>query len=139
LPAALVVLLACALGTLALVSRLHWEPFLAEIRASALYVENWHLAHAAVDYLAADDAPTPVRHFWSLSAEEQFYLVWPLLILAAAARGVRAIAAVLGTVTALSLAWSIWATATEPQVAYFVTPARAWEFGVGGLLALVAP
>ena len=41
--------------------------------------------------------------------------------------------------TALSLAWSIWATATEPQVAYFVTPARAWEFGVGGLLALVAP
>ena len=102
-------------------------------------MENWHLAHAAVDYLAGDDAPTPVRHFWSLSAEEQFYLVWPLLILAGAARGGRAIAAVLGTVTALSLAWSIWATATEPQVAYFVTPARAWEFGVGGLLALVAP
>jgi peptidoglycan/LPS O-acetylase OafA/YrhL len=139
LPAALVVLLACALATLALVSRLHWEPFLAEIRASALYVENWHLAHAAVDYLAADDAPTPVRHFWSLSAEEQFYLVWPLLILAGAARGGRAIAAVLLTVTALSLAWSIWATATEPQVAYFVTPARAWEFGAGGLLALAAP
>jgi peptidoglycan/LPS O-acetylase OafA/YrhL len=139
LPAALVVLLVCAVGTLALVSRLHWEAFLAEIRASALYVENWHLAHAAVDYLAADEAPTPVRHFWSLSAEEQFYLVWPLLILAAAARGRRAIAAVLGTVTALSLAWSIWATATEPQVAYFVTPARAWQFGVGGLLALAMP
>ena len=139
LPAALVVLFACTVATLGLVSRLHWEPFLAEIRASALYVENWHLAHAAVDYLAADDAPTPVRHFWSLSAEEQFYLLWPLLILAGAARGRRMIAAVLATVTALSLAWSVWATASEPDVAYFVTPARAWEFGVGGLLALAAP
>jgi peptidoglycan/LPS O-acetylase OafA/YrhL len=137
LPAALLVLLACTLATLAFVSRLQWEPFLAEIRASALYVENWHLAGAAVDYLAADDAPTPVRHFWSLSAEEQFYLVWPLLILAGASRGRRTVAGLLGAVTLLSLAWSVWATATSPEAAYFVTPARAWEFGAGGLLAFV--
>jgi peptidoglycan/LPS O-acetylase OafA/YrhL len=106
LPAAIVVLLACTVATIAFVPRLHWDPFLAEIRWSALYVENWHLANTAVDYLAADDAPTPVRHFWSLSAEEQFYLVWPVLILAGAAIGRRAIAVVLWAVTLRSLAWA---------------------------------
>ena len=136
LPAALVVLLFCTVATIAVVSRLHWEPFLTEISASALYVENWHLAGTAVDYLAADDAPTPVQHFWSLSAEEQFYLAWPLLVLAGAAGGLRTIAALLIAITALSLAWSVRATVTDPAAAFFVTPARAWEFGIGGLLAL---
>ncbi len=138
LPAALVVLLFCTLATLAFVARLHWEEFFQGIRASTLYVENWHLARVAVDYLAADNAPTPVQHFWSLSAEEQFYLVWPVLILAGAAIGRRAIAVVLWAVTLASLAWSVHLTAADPAVAYFVTPTRAWEFGAGGLLALAA-
>ena len=138
LPAALVVLLFCTLATLAFVARLHWEQFLQEIRASTFYVENWHLAREAVDYLAADEAPTPVTHFWSLSAEEQFYLVWPVLILAGAAIGRRAIAVVLWAVTLVSLAWSVHLTAADPAVAYFVTPTRAWEFGAGGLLALAS-
>ena len=136
LPAALLVLLVCTLATVTVVSRLQWEPFLAEITSSALYVENWHLAGTAVDYLAADNAATPVQHFWSLSAEEQFYLAWPLLLLAGAAAGRRTITAVLVAVTALSLAWSVYDTATDPARAFFLTPARAWEFGAGGLLAL---
>ena len=53
------------------------------MRASTTYGQNWHLAAAAVDYFSADNLPSPVEHFWSLSAEEQFYLVWPVLILAA--------------------------------------------------------
>jgi peptidoglycan/LPS O-acetylase OafA/YrhL len=139
LPASLVVLLACSVATIAFVARLQWEPSFEEIRASTLYVENWQLAYAAVDYLAADDATTPVRHFWSLSAEEQFYIAWPVLILAGAFAGRRAIAVVLAAVTVLSLAWSVHATATDPAAAYFVTPARPWEFGAGGLLALAVP
>ena len=139
LPASLVVLLVCTIATIAFVPRLHWDTFLEEIRASMLYVQNWHLAGTAVDYLAADDAPTPVRHFWSLSAEEQFYLVWPVLILGGAAIGRRAIAAVLWTVTLLSLAYSVHKTTTDPAAAFFVTPTRAWEFGAGGLLALAVP
>ena len=51
------------------------------MRASTLYVQNWQLAADAVDYFAAENGPSPVQHFWSLSAEEQFYLVWPLLLL----------------------------------------------------------
>jgi peptidoglycan/LPS O-acetylase OafA/YrhL len=142
LPAALTVLLACALVTILVVPQTRWAQFLAEIRASTAYVENWHLAAAAVDYLAAAHAPSPVQHFWSLSAEEQFYLVWPVALTAAALAAPRrfrrhALAALMGALALASLIYSIRHTANDPAAAYFVTTTRAWEFAAGGLLALL--
>jgi peptidoglycan/LPS O-acetylase OafA/YrhL len=139
LPAALTVLLVCALATIALVPETLWPQFLAEIRASGLYVENWRLAASAVDYFAATDGPSPVRHYWSLSVEEQFYLVWPVALGAAAVLGGRrrTLAAVMAAVVAASLAYSVAGTATNPVPAYFVTPTRMWELAAGGLLACV--
>jgi peptidoglycan/LPS O-acetylase OafA/YrhL len=139
LPASLLTLLVCAVGTIVLVPQVYWQQFLTEIGASTAYVQNWQLAADAVDYLAAENSASPVQHFWSLSAEEQFYVLWPLLILVGAWAGRRrlAIAGVLVTVTGLSLAYSISETASNPAAAYFVTPTRAWEFGAGGLLALI--
>jgi peptidoglycan/LPS O-acetylase OafA/YrhL len=146
LPAALVVLLVSSLATLLFVPQTNWQAFLRETVGSALYVENWLLASDAVDYLAADNVASPAQHYWSLSTEEQFYLVWPLLILCAtwlAQRSSRrpqlAVAGVLATVTAVSFGWSAWATVHATSLAYFATPARAWEFGAGGLLAVLAP
>jgi peptidoglycan/LPS O-acetylase OafA/YrhL len=145
LPAAYVVLLTTAVAVLAWVPRLLWEQFFGEILAAALYVENWTLAVNSVDYLAADNSPSPAQHYWTLSAEEQFYLAWPLLVLLAlwlATRGFvrlrdrrKAVFGMLALTTVGSLAYSLWVTATDPGWAYFVTPARAWEFGVGALLA----
>ena len=139
LPASLLTLFVCAIGTLALVPQLYWQQFLTEIGTSTAYVQNWQLASDAVDYFAADNRASPVQHFWSLSAEEQFYVFWPLLILVAAWTARRRLAAgiVLSVVTGLSLWYSISETAANPAAAYFVTPTRAWEFGAGGLLALV--
>ena len=145
LPAALVTLLACAVATMVLVPTHRWDAFLTEIATSAAYVENWQLAHTAVDYFARADGVSPVQHFWSLSVEEQFYLVWPLLLLAAVgltrgrSAGVRmgALAAAMTVLTAASLTWSILHTPADPEAAYFVTPTRAWEFGAGGVLALL--
>src|SRR6478752_6718310 len=150
LPASYLVLAVSAVGTLLFVPRLVWEQFFGEILGAGLYVENWVLAVNSVDYLAADNTPSPAQHYWTLSAEEQFYLIWPLLVLlgvwwARRRRRVpgstggggsrRAIFAVLAIATVASLAYSLWITATDPAWAYFVTPARAWQFGAGALLA----
>jgi peptidoglycan/LPS O-acetylase OafA/YrhL len=144
LPAALVTILVCAAATVAFVPVNYWGQFFAEMRASTAYVQNWHLASAAVDYMAAADGPSPVQHFWSLSVEEQFYLLWPVLIVAAIAIAGRrppsvrraALAAAMGAVTALSVGYSVVHTTHDPAAAYFVTPTRMWELGAGGLLAL---
>jgi peptidoglycan/LPS O-acetylase OafA/YrhL len=143
LPASLLVVLVSALGVVAFVPVTAWDQFFAELRASAAYVENWHLAAASVDYFALNDGPSPVRHFWSLSAEEQFYVLWPLLVVLAIflARRVRsprrAITSLLAVTTLVSLVCSIVLTASDPSIAYYATPTRAWEFGAGGLLALL--
>jgi peptidoglycan/LPS O-acetylase OafA/YrhL len=130
----------------------------SQIRASALYYQNWQLAWNAVNYLKADSAASPVQHFWSLSVEEQFYLGWPLLFLLAAlvaltagrterqteqsieqrrARGHHTALLLAGAIVAGSLWYSVYYTNVNPAGAYFVTTTRIWELGLGGLLALL--
>jgi len=142
LPASYLVLTVSAAAVLLLEPRLVWHQFFGEILAAGLYVENWALALNSVNYLAAQNTPSPAQHYWTLSAEEQFYLVWPLLVLIAlwlAARWSRGrlptLFAVLAVGTLASLGYSLWITAHDPSWAYFVTTARAWEFGAGALLA----
>ncbi len=135
LPAALVTLAVCAVATIVWVPLNDWPQFFAELRASTAYVQNWRLAATAVDYFAAAaSVHSPVQHFWSLSVEEQFYLVWPVLLLGACARR-WSVGLVMAALTLLSLGYSIRTTAANPAAAYFITPTRAWEFGAGGLLA----
>lgn len=142
LPAALLVLAVTAVATRLVAPVTQWASTAKEIIASALYVQNWVLAASSVDYLAADNAASPVQHYWSLSVEEQFYLIWPLLVLAAfwfaskrmlSGKAVMRVA-IIG-VFAISLIISVAATAAEPASAYFITPTRMWELAAGGLAA----
>src|SRR6266566_1568330 len=80
LPAALVVLVVTSLAWNAVATSVEREPIIGDVRSAALYFSNWHFAAQATDYFASTDAPSPVIHFWSLSAEEQFYFVWPALV-----------------------------------------------------------
>lgn len=144
LPASLLVLTLAAVATYAVVPRQLWKQFFSELAASALYGQNWLLAHNAVDYLASDNNPSPVQHYWTLSVEEQFYVILPLLMVAAILvlrrrHQLIAISAVLVAIVAGSFSYSVVETASNPAAAYFITPTRIWEFGVGALLALIAP
>jgi peptidoglycan/LPS O-acetylase OafA/YrhL len=116
---------------------------------AAGFAANFHFAARGVDYFSRGDPPSPVLHYWSLSVEEQFYLVWPLLLSLAlfglAFRGRRATSGrerrlrwlVVALATA-SLAWSIHLTATAPTAAYFSPLTRAWELGLGAATAVCA-
>ena len=122
-----------------------WEQWLNEVISSVFYFENWKLAGDSVDYLALSNSASPTQHFWSLGVEEQFYLVWPILVAIALLItrsamkniGRRTILLFFVVVTVLSLGYGIYETAVEPAVAYFSTPVRAWEFGTGALVAFV--
>lgn len=145
LPAALLVLAVSAVLVAVFLPYPRWLRNAAEIAASAGYVENWALAALAVDYSAVNAAASVAQHYWSLSVEEQFYIVWPLLLLGAVllARAIRAgVAAARAALTVVvvvavgSLLASILFTAASPSAAYFTTFTRAWEFAIGGLIAL---
>lgn len=109
------------------------------------FVANWRFAAEGTNPTAAIDAASPLLHFWPLSVEEQFLLVWPLLIIGITmiavrgawshARWLARLAAGMGVIVLASLAWALYETATSPTWAYFNTVGRAWEFGIGALLA----
>jgi len=145
LPAASLVLGATALMVWLWVPKVRWETTGGDIASAALYFVNWRLADRSVDYLAEDVTPSAVQHYWSLSVEEQYYFIWPVLLLGAVviARrfGIARRPALLGglAVVALpSLAWAGWMAVHSPERAYFVTTTRMWEFTIGAFVAIVA-
>jgi len=138
LPAALVAVSVITLVGLLLSAPLDRSELAADGAASALSLANMRFI-GSVDYFAATASPSPFLHFWSLSVEEQFYLVWPALILLLTWRGGglrRLIAALLIGVVA-SFALSLWLTDASPARAFYLLPTRVWQLGVGGLLALI--
>jgi peptidoglycan/LPS O-acetylase OafA/YrhL len=124
-----------------------WRDFGGDVVAAALYVLNWRLAARSVDYLAEDVAASPVQHVWSLAIEEQFYFIWPALIilaLAIAARRSRPVRQVAGIVLLVgvvvpSFVWSVVTSRVDPAAGFFDTRTRLWELGLGALVAIVAP
>lgn len=81
LPAALVVSVISLAGACLFLPVSRWTAIATETVAATLYIENWWLALQSVDYSAQNNAASTVQHYWSLSVEEQFYLVWPVFLL----------------------------------------------------------
>lgn len=147
LPAAFVVVLFSVLAMFLLLPESLWKNNLWQAVASMGYVQNWALAAQSVDYLAIGNDPTLFQHFWSLSVEEQFYLAVPLLLTGLMSvpllkRGSgdtkrRAAILLLAGIASLSFIYSVYLTIAAPEIAYFSTFTRAWEFALGGCLAVI--
>jgi len=158
LPAAALTLVATSLTSFYLLNFIRAEAVFHDALWAAFFAANIHFAQIGTNYFSTSALPSPLQHYWSLAVEEQFYLVWPALVMLVLARpttwrrgpkhaagpfvsktGVRRLVLVLGLCVVVSLIWSIRDTASNPTAAYFSTFARAWELGIGGLVALATP
>jgi peptidoglycan/LPS O-acetylase OafA/YrhL len=142
LPAATLVTVTVVVTAWIVMPSSEWARVASDATAGLLYVENWHLIGQSTNYLAQHQAPSPFQHYWSLSVEEQYYIAFPFLVLAATVIGRRfgrrqvAYAVSIGLLLAASLAVCISMTATNEPTAYLSTLTRAWELAAGGLLAV---
>lgn len=157
LPASAAVAAVTMAAAALLVPSLQVRAVIADGVTSTLYVGNYWFLARSVDYFGNRRPPSPFLHYWSLGVEEQFYLVWPVLILLAAwliraarrvgravsdqapAVSARPYVIVLALVATGSLALSVTATLFAPAVAFFSLPTRAWQLALGGLVALTVP
>jgi peptidoglycan/LPS O-acetylase OafA/YrhL len=141
LPAALVTIAVTAVASFLLVSPLRIEEILRDGIAAAVFAPNVLFAIKQTDYLAGT-APSPFQHLWSLGVEEQFYLIWPLLLLGLfllLRRSHRGLMVGIAAVAVASFLASVLVTPQSPSLAFFSPHTRAWEFAVGALVAGAAP
>lgn len=142
-PAALVILTTTVLGLLLMPLTRHAQ-LVTEARASLLYFENFELIRSQLSYEAAGAETSPFQHFWSLSVQGQFYLIWPAVALLAVwiARRTRfsptaAMAGLIALLMVASFGTALFTQQHSQAEAYLLTQTRLWELGFGGLLALL--
>ena len=143
LPASLFVIAVIVASAPFWLPRTRWLGTTYQLAASTLYVENWFLAFASIDYLARSEIGSTVQHYWAMSAQVQALLILAacLAALSLVRRRVppASVLPFLAAIAALSLAYSIYATQRNQAFAYFDSFARLWEFALGGVVALVLP
>lgn len=149
IPAAVLVLVVTVAVSWFVQNAAVWKTTLLDATWSLFFAGNWRFALQSTDYFQANGPISPVQHFWSLGVEEQFYFVWPWLMLltyTALLRRNRSrssarllVGVVIGVISVASFVWAIHETAVVPSRAYFSSFSRAWELGAGALLAVSAP
>ena len=113
------------------------------------FAANWRFANVGTDYFQASGPVSPLQHYWSLAVEEQFYFVWPwlmLLVFVLVRRnrlevksvGRTVVGVTMVAIVASSFLWALWESANNPTWAYFSTFSRTWELGIGATIAVFA-
>lgn len=146
LPAALLVIAAISISVFVFLPRTRWLQMADEGFASALYHENWQLIWSQLAYGAGGPNSSPFQHFWSLSVQGQFHVIWPLVVIVAflVARrfqwnAERLLLVVVSVIFVVSFAYANYLIIADTRVAYFHTGTRMWELALGGIAGLLLP
>ena len=142
LPVSFVVIAITAVAGIIWLSPARLDDFAQEIVATALFFPNMLFASRGANYLQSQLQPSPLQHFWSLAVEEQFYAIWPVLIVLVTRGRTLIRQRVFLLVSAIvlgSFVMSVAFTTTQPSWSYFGLHTRAWELGIGALLAVLWP
>ncbi|RPK27711.1 acyltransferase family protein [Paenibacillus xylanexedens] len=142
LPAMLCMLLLVALWLIA-TDPVRFLSLQGDFISSIFYVNNWYLIFHQVSYFESFGPASPIGHLWSLSIEEQFYLIWPILLLVAlsfAPRRGRLLLwmLVLAVISALAMTL-LYVPGTDPSRVYYGTDTRAFAILIGAVLAVIWP
>ncbi|VWX50467.1 conserved membrane hypothetical protein [Novosphingobium sp. 9U] len=137
LPALLLMILMVNAAAIALLTPAEFRTIAQSSAATAGFVSNiyfWNL----IDYFDSSALVKPLLHTWSLGVEEQFYILYPLILLVLNKLWPSRLVAVLAVIVVLSFALSLVLAYRQPESAFYLLPSRAWELGIGGLVALNA-
>ena len=106
----------------------------------SIFLGNFHFQEVAIDYFSAGTRTSPLQHYWSLSIEEQFYLIWPalFLLLMLKVRNKLTQLCVIGFIIVLSLSTALYKAEISAQPIFFMSSTRVWELACGAALALSA-
>ncbi len=141
LPAATLVILATVAAAYVVLGVVSGNSVADDGRWAAVFLANFHFESVGTNYLTASLPPSPLQNYWSLSVEEQFYVVFPTLFLVVARLRGRLslrtrLSVALGVVIVASYWLSVAQTASHPATAYFSPFTRAWELALGALVAV---
>jgi peptidoglycan/LPS O-acetylase OafA/YrhL len=161
-PLSLFVLVSTSVASYLLFNSARFDRILTDSIWAALFAANIRFIRLATDYFQQGFSVSPIQHYWSLAVEEQFYMFFPvLLFFSTRVPGLRIFGyrvkenhpsgifigyrlkwnhragLLIGLITACSLFWSITQTSANPTSSYFSSLTRAWEIGIGGLIAVL--
>jgi peptidoglycan/LPS O-acetylase OafA/YrhL len=146
LPASVLVLAVTVVASSFVIAPLEMRAVTKDAASAALYFINYRLASISTNYLAARGAPSPMQQYWTLAVEEQFYLVWPALLLATSLVwrpsrrfSRRSVIVAMAAVITASFVLCVNLTNKSQPWAFFSLPTRLWELALGGAVALALP
>jgi len=136
LPALFAMLLICLIVAIRVLPPDMFVDLSRSTLATILFASNIWFFHTSSDYFAADADLNPLLHTWSLGVEEQFYILFPVLLWWLWSRPNKIRRMTIAGMTLISFIVSVWATQTYPLANFYLLPMRAWELGLGILLAM---
>ncbi len=137
LPALFAIVLFCYAAGALLLSPIELRGLGGTAIATIGSVSNFQFFRHDLDYFHPDTNLNPLLMTWTLGGEEQFYLLFPMLMLLMRGRRWQSQMLVLGGTAAASMALNIWMSARYPVFAFYMLPTRAWELAAGVLLAMI--